>query len=495
MKRIMTIALLAFLEFYFVQSIAQTTHPAGNNRLFTPVQLQQDYRVLIKTLQEAYPSTYRYNTKNDLDRFFKDNLDKLRRPMTEKQFYPFIAATAAIMKDEHIIPTPSDAYYNEVYKKLTRFLPFNFKVIKGKMYVYKSACPYLKTGDEIITIDGVGAESIIQKLIKYLHRDGYINTFLYRHLEDFSPTQNENIFDLDYPFFYNLKNKITLKIRKQKGEVLDINCKPLYFKEYSEFYRKRNTHEPPLIFKFLTKDIAFLNISSFHTTYRESFKQDFDKLFENVFNQLDSNKTPNLILDLRRCEGGDNSYLLLLSYLMNKPFRVFDYIEVAYSGLPSTSEYFENTENAFFIDSLLYRNKSGMYRLKSKYEPTIAGYTDTYPQPHYFKGKIYVLTSGATGSAAGILSSILRNSKRAVFIGEETGGAMEGPTSLNIPILILPNSKIKIEIPLIRLQLAVKYSKGRGVIPEYEVQPTIKDLINNTDTQLNYTLRLINKKQ
>ncbi|MEO6980420.1 MAG: S41 family peptidase, partial [Mucilaginibacter sp.] len=270
--------------------------------------------------------------------------------------------------------------------------------------------------------------------------------------------------------------------------------KSLNYKEYTEFYWKRNTHEPPLTFKFLNKDIACLNISSFHAEYRDSFKQDFDKLFEQIFNRLDSGKTQNLVLDLRRCEGGDNSYLLLLSYLMNKPFRVFDYVEVAYKGLPVTAKYFENTENAFFVDSLLYQTASGRYRLKPQFESTIAGYTSINPKANHFKGALYVLTSGATGSAATILSAVIRNSKRGVFIGEETGGAMEGPTSLNIPILILPNSKIRVEMPLIRLQLAVKYKKGRGVIPDYTKETSVADLVNHTDAQLTFALKLIQQK-
>jgi len=493
MKRLLPVVLLVFLGSYSIRSTAQKNNSVGNYRLFTPGQLQEDYNILIKTLREAYPSTYRYNTKADLDIFFKNQLNRLHTSLSEKQFYPIIAFTAAKMKDEHIISTPSNNYYNEVYKQRTRFLPFNFKVINNSMYVYRSTTLQLKAGDEILSINGVKTKVSIQKLIQYLHRDGYINTFLYRHLEDFSPTQNENLFDLNYPFFYDLQDQVTLKIRRGNGKIIKVTCNSLSYQEYTAFYWKRNPHELPLSFKLINKDVAYLDISSFHSSYRESYKQDFDNLFEDTFKRLDSNKTPNLILDLRRCEGGDNSYLLLLSYLMNKPFRVFDYIEVAYSGFPSTVKYFESTENAFFIDTLLYRTASGKYRLKSKYESTIAGYTDTQPKPNYFKGTLYVLTSGATGSAAGILSSILRNSNRAIFIGEETGSAMEGPTSLNIPILILPNSKIRIEIPLIKTQLAVKYSKGRGVIPEYTVEPKVKDLINNVDTQLEFTLRLINQ--
>jgi len=488
-------ALTGFIfSLLFIHQIrAQNIH-YKNTPVFTPTQLREDYSILVKTLREAYPSTYRYNSKSDLNQFFKTNISELNQSLTEKQFYPVIAATVAKMKDEHIISTPSEKYYDDVYKRSTKFLPFSIKVIGRRMYVCKSADPQLKTGTEIVLINGVGAQSIIQKLIKYIHRDGYISTFLYRHLEDFSPTQNENLFDLYFSVFYNLRNTVKLVVKSTNNKTFVINCPSLNYANYTKFYWQRNPHELPLSFKQFSDDIALIGISSFDGTYRDTYKQNFDTLFEQTFRRLDSNKTKNLILDLRRCEGGDNSYLLLLSYLMTKPFRVLDYIEVSYSGLPSTAKYFESTDNAFFADTLLQRTTTGMYRLKAKYESTIPGYTDIYPKRANFKGRVFVLTSGATGSAAAILASLLRNNNRATFIGEETGGSMEGPTSLNIPILVLPNSKIRVEIPLIRLQLAVKYIKGRGVIPDYAVQQSPEDLRCEKDTQLNFALKLAGGK-
>ncbi len=36
---------------------------------------------------------------------------------------------------------------------------------------------------------------------------------------------------------------------------------------------------------------------------------------------------------------------------------------------------------------------------------------------------------------------------------------------------------------------------GRGVIPDYPAQPNIKDILEGKDTELNYTLGLIEKKR
>lgn len=491
--KILSLALLLFLQVCYYFSFAQTEESKSAYKVLTSEQLKEDYRVLIKTLKEAYPSLYRYNTAKEVEAFFAQNLSSLSKPMIEKEFFPLIARTAAKVKDEHIIPTPSVDYYDNIYKKQTRFLPFNFKIIGNKLYVDKSVAPEVKRGTELSAINNVSASAIINKLAQYLHRDGYIKTFLYRHLEDYSPTQNQNLFDLFYSFCYKSGNTVALKVKTSDGKTANVSCRTLNYAEYQKFYGERNKHEPPFEHQQVTNTTSYLRISSFHYSYREFHKQDFDTLFEKTFRQLDSNRVQNLILDLRRCEGGDNAYLLLLSYLMKKPFRVLEYLDLPYTGLPSTANYFENTENAFFIDSFVYRHSGGMYRLKKEYKATVPGYADTYPKTHSFKGTIYVLTSGATGSAAGILSSILKTSNRAIFIGEETGGAMEGPTALNVSILVLPHSKIRVEIPHIKMQLATKYVKGRGVVPHHTIESTVHDLINNVDPQYQFALKLANE--
>ena len=486
-------AFVAILQCLYFTLSAQGDSHLTSPRVYTSNMLKEDYMVLVKTLQEAYPSLYRYNTKKQVASFFSQNMSGLSGPMTERKFFPIIAATVAMMKDEHIIATPSAGYYDKVYKKQTRFLPFSLKIINNKLYVDKSIAPEITPGTEISAINNVAASSIIQKLIQHLHRDGYITTFLYRHLEDYSPTQNQNLFDLFYSFFYTLAPTAVLKVRKPNSRWQYVSCKTLNYPEYETFSRQRNIREAPFQYKPVSARTSYLSINSFHFSYRQFHKQDFDTLFESTFRGMQRDGVMNLVLDLRRCEGGDNAYLLLLSYLMTKPFRVFDYLELAYTALPSTAAYFENTENAFFIDSFVYRHNGGMYRLKKAYEATVPGYDTIYPRQHHFKGNIYVLTSGATGSAAGILSAILKSSGRAIFIGEETGGAMEGPTALNISTLVLPYSKIRIEIPHIRMQLATTHIKGRGVLPDYNVQNSVHDLIHHTDSQLQFALGLAEK--
>jgi C-terminal processing protease CtpA/Prc len=113
------------------------------------------------------------------------------------------------------------------------------------------------------------------------------------------------------------------------------------------------------------------------------------------------------------------------------------------------------------------------------------------PNNNNFKGNLYVLINGASGSMATVVASLLKGNERGIFIGEEGGGTMEGNTSHSSAKLILPNSKIRVAIPLVKTTNAVGFTKGRGVYPDYYITPKIDDILKGIDTELNFTLSLI----
>ena len=86
--------------------------------------------------------------------------------------------------------------------------------------------------------------------------------------------------------------------------------------------------------------------------------------------------------------------------------------------------------------------------------------------------------------------------KRAVFIGEETGGGYYGNTSGATTILKLPETGIKIYIPLIKYVSAVSdYPNGRGIIPDHHVEASIKEILEGQDPVMEYTLELIRQER
>ncbi len=119
------------------------------------------------------------------------------------------------------------------------------------------------------------------------------------------------------------------------------------------------------------------------------------------------------------------------------------------------------------------------------------------PKPNNFKGKIYVLINGGSFSASSIISSNLKSTKRAFFVGEETGGAYNGTVAAQMPLVQLPNSKVNLRIGLALVSPTNKTSEmeGRGIFPDKEIIPTIEDRKNNIDPELKWILDDIRREK
>lgn len=63
--------------------------------------------------------------------------------------------------------------------------------------------------------------------------------------------------------------------------------------------------------------------------------------------------------------------------------------------------------------------------------------------------------------------------------------------------ITLPNSRIKLAVPMRKYVMAVKNYpyRGRGTIPDYWVEPTIQEFINGKDAEMEFVLKLINEKR
>lgn len=469
------------------QSGAQRQEPLK----YSPRELQEDYSIFRKALETTYPSLYRFTDSLIMTKYLDDNYKSLDRPESEIEFYKLIATTCAKAHDEHLIPTPSKDYYRSL-ENTHHYFPFSLKIIDRRFYVLTAAHSNgaIPVGSEIISINGRSVEEILNTLLPTIPSDGYIQTFNIRHLEDYSMTEEDNLFDLNYPIF--IEDTATYRIefidKDDKSTKKVTTIAGLDFKSYKNFFYSRNKLEAPLAFTYLKKNVAYLRISSFLKWHRDRFKQNFYTLYDSIFKELNVNHTENLILDLRNNEGGDDTGEKLLTYLLTKPYIHFESTELKFVGYPPVVDYLENGKDVFFADSLVDRTNTGMYRLKKAYMPLLGA---QQPDINHYNGNLYVLINGASGSMASVIASFLKGTGRGVFIGEESGGAMEGVTARYGATLILPNSKIKVGIGLLKTTNAVAFTKGRGVYPDYCVIPKIDDILKGIDTELNFTLGLI----
>ena len=72
-----------------------------------------------------------------------------------------------------------------------------------------------------------------------------------------------------------------------------------------------------------------------------------------------------------------------------------------------------------------------------------------------------------------------------MFVGEETSGTFEGCNAGIMPYYTLPNSKLKIRMPAFRvLNDVCPKITGHGIIPDYKIEYTVKDILQKRDLEL-----------
>ena len=185
--------------------------------------------------------------------------------------------------------------------------------------------------------------------------------------------------------------------------------------------------------KILQDSIGYIAIN----TMRNGIVEEFDSLYPSV------KSLPYLIVDVRR-NGGGNSL---------------------------------NGEK--LCEYLLKREKKHCL-----YDKTLTPRADAY------RGKVFLLIDTRTFSAAESFAIDLWESGEVILVGCPTGGDTgSSPETFKSP------AGLSFRIPLREPRLSPKGFplEGRGIPPHYKVAQTVKDFMVGIDTQLEFTLSLIQK--
>ena len=105
-----------------------------------------------------------------------------------------------------------------------------------------------------------------------------------------------------------------------------------------------------------------------------------------------------------------------------------------------------------------------------------------------FGGKVFLLISHYTGSAAVVTAAIFKFNKMGTIIGQETFGRKRFHSD---PAFIeLHNSKLHVTIPLATLTLPGK-NPDRGVIPDIKLNYTMTDYTSGKDREIEQVREII----
>lgn len=414
----------------------------------------KDLQVLEDAFRKNYPSLYRFNSKTAVDALFEKSLRHINSNTTEREFYKIIKSILSGMKDGHLGCSPSSNLITQFEEK-DKYFPLSIYFRGNSAFV---SCPYsskIAKGVEIVEINNVKINAIRKTLFDYIVSDGKIESRKYWILNRY--------FGFYYNLVYGEQARYSVTCIDDRGRLFKTAVDGAVKKDI-ECRGATELQNPKLLdLIFLDHHIALLTIQTFAYDDLQKSGLDFVRFIDSAFNQLKKRKTTSLIIDLRGNGGGRDAYgSLLYSYLTDSPFRY-------YKKLETTTKILKVSEH-----------------------PNLASQR---PKENSFSGKVYLLINGLSFSATSEFCTVAKDHRRAVFIGEETGGTYCGNTSGSFVKTVLPFSQFSVFIPTTKYTMVTrdKGNKDRGIIPDYTIIPTIGDLIDKKDVQMNFAIELAEK--
>jgi C-terminal processing protease CtpA/Prc len=463
--------------------IVMGNNEAMSQELLSSQQLREDFELFRTALQEAHPGLYRYNSREHLDSVFAKTDLLLNRDMTQQEFYRILVPVITGIKCGHTKFHPDNNWTDNYYFGKDKLFPLKLVFINKKAYIlYSYSGNEIPIGAEIVSINKKPLSEIVDILFQGLFSDGSNTTFKFIELSKFFSAVYANL--IGSPDKFEIQFMVN---DKSMTSVLPAVSYEILVQKEKELKEGLPVTEPYSL-SLTGNGIGLMTIRTFAYDAKEKYKQ----FLKWSFIELENKGISDLIIDLRDNEGGkDARGAMLLSYLMDRSFRYYDHLQA------TTDDKYSFSENAYLpkfyglLRMLLTHTDSGVVLWKHNKNLKVQK-----PRKNNFKGRVYVLINGASFSVTSEFAAVTHYFKRAVFIGEETGGGYYGNNSGTFVIAKLPNSKLNMGIPMLAYYVAVKdfpYS-DRGVIPDYQVSSSIDDLINRKDAVLAFTLEMIEKR-
>lgn len=456
--------------------------------------LEKDYTLLRNILEKKHPSLYWYTPKDSMDYFFNEGYKNISDSMTELQFgWKILAPLVNKIHCGHTSFAMSRGWNKFITNKRIPSFPLYLKVWKDTMVVTANMNrkdSVLKRGMVITSINGIKNSDLIKKMMGYMSEDGYEDNVNYMRLSTSFPYFHRNIFGIYKTYSVEY---IDASGKEKKAFIPVFGLTEDTLKKIKSF--------PPAKQKHLTRKEKLENLRSLKTDSGIAVMtintfaggSHLRGFFRRSFKYLEKNKINNLVIDIRTNGGGDiSNYISLAKYIKNTSFKVADTAAaVAKNFAPFTKYIRSGFFNALGLFLFTKKKDDGRYHF---------GYWERHlidpKNKFHFAGNVYVLTSGLTFSASSLFCNAVKGQNNVTLVGENTGGGWYGNSGIMIPDITLPNTKLRVRLPVFRL---VQYNhvpkKGTGVVPDIYVGPTVESIQKDADRKLEFVKELIKEKK
>ena len=482
---------LAILAVFFCSSCSDKLYTPLKK--YSPAELQKDFDLMRTVMEKFHPSLYWYTSKDSMDLIFDHYRAAIRDSMNEQQFgFSILAPVTTNIRCGH-----TSFNYSKKYNKFMQGLrlpsfPLYLKVWGDTMIVtgnLNRKDSLIKRGMQITSIDGRTTSDLTNIMFKFLPTDGYADNINFLRLSSAFPYYHRNIFGISKAYTVGYIDSAgsgyasipyydpyadTAFHEKMEGPG-GKRPKPSK-KERLEFGRSLKIDS--------THNAAIMVVSTFDEGYH------LPKFFRQSFRTIRKQHITNLVIDIRNNGGGKvNHFTRLAAYVRNTPFKVADTAASLRKGFGKYGKYFKNSfVNSIALGVFTTRREDGRYHFNYWEHHTFKP-----KKNNFFHGNVYVLINGPTFSASTLFAHTVKGQENIRLLGEEAGGGNYGNNGLMIPNITLPNTGMRVRIPLFRM---VQYNPGpkdgRGVMPDIYIPPTADAVRRSIDRKMLITLEMMN---
>ncbi len=428
-----------------------------------------------------HPDPFKYTNAEALALTRNRLLEKIADSISESDMHILVRLYLKEIRCGHTVARPSAQWYADQIKN-ARFLPFRVLLHDDRIYVdtLVGAAVPVNRGSEITSINGFPSGKILSEMKSIQPQDGEAHAFVTHQIE--------KIFSTYFLFLHGWENEYHIVFKTDNGPEIVHNLPGLKAGSFKSNPAMRGSSLPEkadtlatmagAVFSSLTghSDLFYLDIETFSNS-------GYKKFYKRIFEMLEDKKEANLIIDIRNNGGGyfpntnnllryisDSTIHFTFQRPRTKPEKNPNIKMGVYSRM--TKSVFSLIKDPLKADSL--RTYLLVYKPKRK---------------KHFSGPIYLLTNGGSFSMSGDLAAILKYQKRAVLVGDETGGGASGSNGILFNQMILPHSGIRITLTYFHLQHELK--ETGGVMPDHLISYSLDERLQGPDKEFQKVLDLI----
>ncbi len=455
-------------------------------RKYSPEELKQDACLFRDVVFAMHPAIGIYQPRSFYESLFSGYIQSLSDSLTERDFRLKSKLVSEELHCGHTEVIYSSEYYRAMNRQKLNFSPYIFIPVQNKVYVIanldKKSDSTLRRGTEILKINGIDVDSMQRYCKRFISADGFNTTAQNHYLQLGFNSYYTSLFGRPDTFTVDYRDgKSTKHLSYAAIKPKTLPPIPLGPKDDSLFTRYRKAS---MRYRFLEPENKSLLVKLERFSRKKT-----DKAYRRIFRRLRKNNTENLVIDLRNNGGGslENCYRLL-SYLLDKPetqtlrtsIKKYPYKKYTHGNI-----LFKLTRFAFVI----------IGKKVVKHDTDYFIYTIKPRKKNHFDKNVYVLINGGSFSASCLVAAYLKKRPNTIFIGEETGGALEGCNAGITPYYKLPHTKIKVRVPAFRIIHDVSPEiTGHGIMPDYPIEYSIRDILGKRDLELQKVQELIKEK-